>query len=106
MLFGNVNLKNCVHWVDNNPHRVLTSPLHDEKVTMWCGISSTFILSPYFFEEVTDGNLQTCTVTSAYYEDMLTHVPFLNYNGKILYLKMCGCKMALLHMYVVHSNVS
>ena len=31
-----------------------------------------FILGPYFFEEITDGDLQTCTVTSARYLDMLT----------------------------------
>ena len=32
-----------------------------------------FILSPYFFEEVTDGNLQTCTKTSSRYLDILIH---------------------------------
>ena len=52
---------------------MFTSPLQDEKVTVWCGITRTFILGPYFFEEVTDGDLQTCTVTSARYLDMLTH---------------------------------
>ena len=41
-------------------------------MTVWCGITSTFILGPYFFEEVTAGDLQTCTVTSARYLDMLT----------------------------------
>ena len=40
---------------------------------MWGGITSTFILVPYFFEEVTDGDLQTYTVTSARYLDTLTH---------------------------------
>ena len=32
---------------------------------------STFSLGSYFFEDVTDGDLQTCEVTSAYYLDML-----------------------------------
>ena len=64
---------NWVHWEDNNPHDVLAPPLHDEKVSVWCGITCTFILGPYFFKEVTDGDLQTCTVTSARYLDMLTH---------------------------------
>ena len=31
------------------------------------------ILGPYIFKEVTDGNLQTCTLTSACYQDMLIH---------------------------------
>ena len=50
--------KNCVHWAYNNPHDVFACPLHDEKVTVWCGITSMFFLGPYFFEEVTDGDLQ------------------------------------------------
>ena len=70
MLTGNVNSKNCVH---NNPHDLFASPLHYKKVTVWCGITSSFILGPYFFEEVTVGDLQMCTVTSAHYLDMLTH---------------------------------
>ena len=32
-----------------------------------------FILGPYIFEEFTDSDLQTCTVTSAWYQDMLIH---------------------------------
>ena len=32
---------------------------------------STFILRPYFFEEVTEGDLQMLTVTSSRYLDML-----------------------------------
>ena len=62
---------------DNNPHDLSASPLHDEKVTVWCGITSRFILGTYFLEEVTDGTLQTCTVTCARYLDMLTHYAIL-----------------------------
>ena len=40
---------------------------------MWCGITRSFFLGPYFFEEVPDGDLQTCTVTNACYLDMLTY---------------------------------
>ena len=32
-----------------------------------------FILAPYFFEKITNDDLQTCTVTRAHYLDMLTH---------------------------------
>ena len=48
-LSGKMNSKSCTHWADNNPHNVFASPLHDEKVTVYCGITSTFILSLYFF---------------------------------------------------------
>ena len=52
---------------------MFTSPLHDKKVNMWCGIMNTFILDLYFFEEVTDSDLQTCAATRAHYLDMFTH---------------------------------
>ena len=65
--------KNCAYWVDNNPHDVFATTLHDVNVIVWCGITCTFILGPYFFEEVTDGDLRTCTVTKACYLDILTH---------------------------------
>ena len=57
MLTGNVNSKNYVHWADNNPHDVFASLSHNEKVAVWYGIMSMFILGPYFFEEVIDDDL-------------------------------------------------
>ena len=45
-LTGNVNSKNCIYWADNNLHDVFASPLHDVKVTVWFGITSTFIIGP------------------------------------------------------------
>ena len=64
---GSVNSKKCVHWTNNNPYVEFSSPLHDEKVSLWCGITSSFMLGTYCFEEVTDGGVQTCTVTSTRY---------------------------------------
>ena len=72
-LTGNLNSKNCVYWANSNPHDVIASHLNDEKVTAWCGITSTFIFGHYWFEEVTNGNLKRCTVSTACYLDMLTH---------------------------------
>ena len=39
-LTSNVNSKDCVYLADNNPYDVFSSPLHDEKVTVWCGITT------------------------------------------------------------------
>ena len=58
-LTGNVNSINSVHWVDNNPHDVFVISVHDEKVTLWCGKRSIFILGPCFFAEVTNRNLES-----------------------------------------------
>ena len=70
-LTNNVNSKNCVHWADNNPHDMFARPLQNEKVTVWCSITGTFILGPEFFGDVTDGDLQTCTVMSTRYLDRI-----------------------------------
>jgi hypothetical protein len=38
-----VNKQNFKYW-----HK---KPLHDEKVTIWCGVSTFGVIGPYFFEE-------------------------------------------------------
>jgi hypothetical protein len=73
-LSGQVNKKNCVIWANENPHSFAQQPLHDKKVTVWCGVTANFILGPYFFHEP-DGNgvLQTVTVNGPRYESMLVN---------------------------------
>ena len=38
---------------------------------VWCGVTGTFILGPYFFENVTSSDMQTCSITGARYKVML-----------------------------------
>lgn len=57
------------YWSDNNPRRLHGKPLHSEKVTVSCGISTVGITGPYFLE---DENGRTVTVTS----DMPTNFVF------------------------------
>lgn len=64
---------------DNKPHDGVVFPLHEEKVTMNCDITSTFILYPYFSEEATVAGLQTCMVTSARYIEMLSNFTIPNF---------------------------
>ena len=59
---GFVNCKNCVFWVEENPHKVFPQSLHSPKVTVWCGFIGDFIIGPYFFEEQ-DARCQRHTVT-------------------------------------------
>jgi len=49
----------------------MPKPLNDPKVTVWCGLTSEFILEPYFFEDEHNGQLRTTTVNGARYEEML-----------------------------------
>ena len=71
ILTGNVNSKNFVHWAEENHHGVASVPFYDTCVTVWCGVAETFILGPYFLEDVTCSGIQTCSITGDRYKPML-----------------------------------
>lgn len=71
-LTGQVNSRNCVIWANENPHAFVQTPLHDQKVTVWCGVTSHCMLGPYFFDEIgNDGEAHTVTVNGNRYLQML-----------------------------------
>ncbi|GFU79343.1 uncharacterized protein TNCV_2138661 [Trichonephila clavipes] len=70
-LDGSVNTHNCRIWETYNPHYTLRVPLHSPKVTVWCGFSASFILGPYFFEELGAGGPVTCSITGQRYASLL-----------------------------------
>ncbi|KAJ8897367.1 hypothetical protein PR048_002713 [Dryococelus australis] len=47
-LSGSVNKQNIRYWSDNNPHKLHWKPLHNRRVTVWCGISDVGVIGPYF----------------------------------------------------------
>jgi hypothetical protein len=67
-LCGNVSSQNCHYWATENPRNIHQKPLHSEKVTLWCGVVSFGVVSPYFFE---DEASRAVTVNSARYTEML-----------------------------------
>ncbi|GFU06773.1 uncharacterized protein TNCV_4353371 [Trichonephila clavipes] len=70
-LDGSVNTHNCRIWESDNSHSTLQVPLHSPKVTVWCGFSASFILGPYFFEELGAGDPVTCSITGQRYASLL-----------------------------------
>ncbi|GFW61471.1 uncharacterized protein TNCV_347191 [Trichonephila clavipes] len=70
-LSGTVNTHNCRIWDTENPRTFQEIPLHSPKVTVWCGLTATFILGPFFFEETTRNGPVTCTVMARRYKNML-----------------------------------
>ncbi|GFW36722.1 uncharacterized protein TNCV_1220541 [Trichonephila clavipes] len=70
-LDGLVNTPNCRIWETDNLHSILQVPLHSPKVTVWCGFSTSFILGPYFFEELGAGGPVTCSITGQRYASLL-----------------------------------
>jgi len=60
-LSGYVNKQNYRYWAHENPQQLHQRPLHSERLTVWCGITSFGVLGPYFFE---DNKGAAVTVTS------------------------------------------
>ncbi|GFS65186.1 DUF4817 domain-containing protein [Trichonephila clavipes] len=49
-LNGYVNKQNCRIWSEPNPQVYVETPLHTEKLTVWCALWADGIIGPYFFK--------------------------------------------------------
>ncbi|GFV60098.1 putative DD41D transposase [Trichonephila clavipes] len=49
-LNGYFNKQNCRIWSEANPQVYVETPLHPEKLTVWCALWAGGILGPYFFK--------------------------------------------------------
>ncbi|GFU06298.1 transposable element Tcb2 transposase [Trichonephila clavipes] len=49
-LDGYVNKQNCHIWSEANPQVYVETPLHPEKLTVWCALWAGGIIGPYFFK--------------------------------------------------------
>ena len=56
LLSGHVCKQNMRFWANEQPHCFTERPLHSEKVTVWCAMSSHGIIGPYVFKDT--GNSQ------------------------------------------------
>ena len=76
-LNGYVNKQNCRIWSEDNPQVYVKTPLHPEKMTVWCALWAGGIIGPYFFKN-DDG--QNVTVNGDRYRAMITNIfiPELN----------------------------
>ncbi|GFV98639.1 transposable element Tcb2 transposase [Trichonephila clavipes] len=76
-LNGYVNKQNCRIWSEANPQVYAETPLHPEKLTVWCALWAGGIIGPYFFKNDEDHNV---TVNGDRYRAMITNffIPELN----------------------------
>ncbi|GFX31278.1 uncharacterized protein TNCV_2060971 [Trichonephila clavipes] len=62
-LNGYVNKQNCHIWSEANPQVYVETPLHPEKLTVWCALWAGGIIGPYFFK-----NDEGHTVTELWFQ--------------------------------------
>ncbi|GFW71552.1 putative transposase [Trichonephila clavipes] len=76
-LNGYVNKQNCRTWSEANPKVYVDTPLHPEKLTVWCALWAGRIIGPYFFKNDEGHNV---TVNGDRYRAMVTNffIPELN----------------------------
>ncbi|GFV93908.1 DUF4817 domain-containing protein [Trichonephila clavipes] len=76
-LNGYVNKQNCHIWSEANPQVYVETPLHSEKLTVWCASWAGGIIGPYFFKNDEGHNV---AVNGDRYRAMITNffVPELN----------------------------
>ncbi|GFX72516.1 transposable element Tc3 transposase [Trichonephila clavipes] len=71
------NKQNCRIWSEANPQVYVETPLHPEKLTVWCALWAGGIIGPYFFK-IDEGH--NVTVNGDRYRAMITNffIPELN----------------------------
>ncbi|GFY34985.1 transposase [Trichonephila clavipes] len=76
-LNGYVNKQNCRIWSEANPQVYVETPLHPEKLTVWCALWAGGIIGPYFFKNDEGHNV---TINGDRYRAMITNffTPELN----------------------------
>ncbi|GFX90564.1 DUF4817 domain-containing protein [Trichonephila clavipes] len=76
-LNGYVNKQNCRIWSEAYPQVYVETPLHPEKLTVWCPLWAGGIIGPYFFKKDEGHNV---TVNGDRYRAMITNffIPELN----------------------------
>ncbi|GFV31783.1 putative DD41D transposase [Trichonephila clavipes] len=76
-LNGYVNKQNCRIWSEANPQVYVETPLHPEKLTVWCALWAGGIIGPYIFKNDEGHNV---TVNGDRYRAMITNffIPELN----------------------------
>ncbi|GFW52938.1 uncharacterized protein TNCV_2395171 [Trichonephila clavipes] len=76
-LNGYDNKQNCRIWSEANPQVYVETPIHPEKLTVWCALLAGGIIGPYFFKNDEGHNV---TVNGGRYRAMITNffIPELN----------------------------
>ncbi|UYV84538.1 hypothetical protein LAZ67_X002509 [Cordylochernes scorpioides] len=70
-LKGEFNIQNCLILATETPRNFTEIPLHQHRVTVLCGFTSSFIFGPIFFENINGRTFKTVFVTGERYVQLL-----------------------------------
>ncbi|GFT82275.1 transposable element Tcb2 transposase [Trichonephila clavipes] len=79
-LNGYVNKQNCRIWSEANPQVYFETPLHPEKLTVWCALWAGGIIGPYFFKNdeghnvTNNGDRYRAMITNFFIPELNNHV--------------------------------
>ncbi|GFU73323.1 putative DD41D transposase [Trichonephila clavipes] len=96
-LNGYVNKQNCHNWSEANPQMCVETPLHPEKLTVWCALWAGGIIGPYFFKNDEGHNV---TVNGDRYRALITNffIPeFNNHDVQELWFQQDGATCHTAH---------
>lgn len=86
---GTVSSQNSRYWSHNNPHfRIQCRRQYSKKINVWCAISYSGIIGPYFFES----NLNQHTylhMLNTFFHDHLNDIPLVD--RRKLFFQQDGC---------------
>ncbi|GFV54810.1 putative transposable element [Trichonephila clavipes] len=91
---GYVNKQNCRIWREANPQVYVETPLHPEKLTVWCALWAVGIIGPYFFKNDESHNV---TVNGDQYRAMITNFFILELNNHDVQELWCQQDDAICH---------
>ncbi|GFW45422.1 putative transposable element [Trichonephila clavipes] len=78
-LNGYVNKQNCHIWSEANPQVYVETPLHPEKLTVWCALWAGGIIGPYFFKSdeghnvTVNGDRYRAVITNFFIPELKSH---------------------------------
>ncbi|GFT71025.1 uncharacterized protein TNCV_204201 [Trichonephila clavipes] len=100
-LNGFVNKQNCRIWSEANPQVYVETPLHPEKLTVWCALWAGGIIGPYFFKHDEGHNV---TVNGDRYTAMIANffIPELNNHD----VRSCGSNKTAQHVHTALSTIN
>jgi hypothetical protein len=69
-LSGHVNAQNTRYWLSENPHILHQSPLHAQKIGVWCAVSGSRIIDPTFFHTIVNTEVYVRIFEDFYFQLM------------------------------------